>query len=168
MKPLRQEIKAINQRLQNQQATYIWKIPNVTRNLERALYEYDYGKFESGPFLSTQGYKMKLLVNLNEAPSGFDGYMGVYLSLMKSEHDGNLPWPFKKRYRFVLIDQQDYVPQRQDIHYTIIPDGQAAFRRPGWHENEGWGAPDFVQHSTLHTRLYVRDHAVYIKLFVDP
>ena len=171
LKPIRQEIKTINQRLQNQQepqATYVWKITNVMRNLERALYEYDYGQFESEPFVSSHGYKMKLLVHLNEAPSGFDGYMGVYLSLMKSDRDENLPWPFKKRYKFVLIDQQDYVPARQDIHYTIIPDRQVAFRRPGWYENESWGAPDFVQHSTLHTRLYVRDHSVYIKLFVDP
>ena len=111
---------------------------------------------------------MKLRVHLNEALSGFAGHMGVYLCLLKSERDECLTWPFTKRFKFVLIDQQDYVPERQDIHYTIIPAGQVAFRRPSWRENESWGAPDFVQHSTLRTRLYVRDHAMYIKLFVYP
>ena len=33
---------------------------------------------------------MKLVVYLNEAPSGYAGYMGVYIKLKKSDRDGTL------------------------------------------------------------------------------
>jgi hypothetical protein len=95
--------------------------------------------------------------------------MGVYLTLMKGNRDGDLPWPFTKRYTFVLVDQQDDLGQRQNISCTTVPDGQeVAFKRPRQRENVGRGAPQFVKHSTLRSRQYIRDDAVYIKLLIDP
>jgi hypothetical protein len=111
---------------------------------------------------------MKLLVYLNQAPSGYAGYMGVYVILMKSDRDGTLPWPFNKRYTFVLVDQQDDLSKRQNVEAAIVPEGQKEFKRPRQRENsEGYGQPKFVKHSTLRTRQYIRDHAVYIKILVD-
>ena len=109
---------------------------------------------------------MKLSVNLNEGPNGISGYMGAYIRLMKSDRDGSLPWPFAKYYTFVLVDQQDDLSERQDITESILPDGEAPFRRPRQRENKGMGNSCFVKHSTLHTRQYIRDHAVYIKVFI--
>ena len=148
--------------------TYTWKIANFTRKLARATSEDDYGQIESEPFFSRHGYKMKLLVNLNEGPRGYSGYMGAYLALMKSDRDGDLPWPFTKPYTFVLVDQQDNVSQRQNIEMSTVPEGEKEFRRPRQRENLGWGKQRFVKHSTLRTRRYVRDHAVYIKIIIDP
>ncbi len=73
---------------------------------------------------------MKLSVDLNEAPSGYAGYMGVYLHLMKSDRDGTLPWPFTKRHTFILVDQQDDLSQRQNIKETKVPNGEEEFKRP--------------------------------------
>ena len=147
---------------------YTWKIANFTRKLARAISEDDIGEIESEPFYSSHGYKMKLWVNVNEGSCGYSGYMGVYLALMKSDRDGELAWPFTKPYTFVLVDQQDNVSQRRNIEASIFPEGEKEFRRPRQRENEGWGEEQFVKHSTLRTRRYIRDHAVYIKIIIDP
>ena len=154
--------------LQEPEPDYTWKIANFTRKLAQAKSDNDCGMIESEPFFTSHGYKMNLFVNLNEALSGYAGYMGVYLVLMKSDRDGTLPWPFTKRYTFVLVDQQDDLSQRQNIEKAFIPSGEEEFKRPRQRENEGMGGRQFVKHSTLRTRQYIRDHAVYIKFMVDP
>ena len=75
---------------QESEADYTWKIANFTRKLAQAKSENDFGEIKSEPFISSHGYKMKLQVNLNEAPCGYAGYMGVYIVLMKSDRDGTL------------------------------------------------------------------------------
>ena len=149
-------------------ADYTLKITNFTRKLAQAKSENDYGRIQSEPFFSSHCYKMKISVHLNEAPGGYAGYISVYIALMKSDRDGTLAWPFTKRFTFVLVDQQDDLNQRENIEYAIVPDGEEEFRRPRKLENIGWGEPQFVKHSTLRTRQYIRDHTVYIKILVDP
>ena len=179
MKVLRQEIvmsrtvgaaQVVQPSWQSQEPepTYTWEIANFTRKLARAKSENDVGVLESEPFFSSHGYKMKLSVNLNEGPCGYAGYMGVYLILMKSDRDFALSWPFAKRYTLVLVDQQDDSSQRQNISDTIVPNGEEQFERPRHRQNEGYGGTRFVKHSTLRTCQYIIDHAVYIKILIDP
>ena len=121
------------QRLLHQQEPepdYTWKIANFTRKLAQAKSDNDDGRIESEPFFSRHGYKMKLLVLFNEAPTGYAGYMGVYLILMKGDRDGALPWPFTKRFTFDLVDQQDDLGQRQNIWAVLTPRGEEEFKRP--------------------------------------
>ena len=153
---------------QEPEADYTLKTVNFTRKLAQAKSNNDFGKIESEPFFTSHGYKMKLWVYLNEAPSGYAGYMGVYLILMKSDRDATLPWPFTKQCTFVLVDQQDDLSQRQNIQETIVPNGEESFKRPRQLEFRGGGKIQFVKHSTLRGRQYTRDDAVYIKILVDP
>ena len=148
---------------------YTWKIANFTRKLAQAKSNNDWGYIESEAFFSSHGYKMKVFANLNEGPNGRSGYMGVYLSLMKSDQDGILSWPFRNSYTLILVDQQDDLSQRQNIIHTIVPGGQKEFKRPRQRESDyGYGEFHFVKHSTLRARQYIRDHAVYIKVIVHP
>ena len=150
------------------EADYTWKIANFTKKLAQAKSDNDFGRIESEPFFSSHGYKIKLVVNLNEAPIGYAGYMGVYIVLMKTDRDGTLAWPFTKRFTFVLVDQQHDLSQRQNIEHAVVPHGEETFKRPRQRENIGWGRQTFVKHSNLRTRQYIRDHMVYIKILVDP
>ena len=153
---------------QKPEADYTLKIVNFTRKLAQAKSNNDFGMIESEPFFTSHGYKMKLLVDLNKAPRGYAGYMGVYRILMKSDRDGTLPWPSAKRCKFVLVDQQDDLSQRQNIERVLVPKGQEPCRRPSQRDSKGLGYQDFVKHSTLRTRQYIRDDTVYIKFLVDP
>ena len=153
---------------QKPEADYTLKIANFTRKLAQAKSINNYGRIESEPFFSSHGYKMKLQVDLNEAPRGYAGYMGVYLILMKSDRDETLAWPFTKRYTFVLVDQEDVLSQRENVKVEVVPKGEEMFYRPKQHEIKGGGTIRFVKHSSLHTRQYIRDDTVFIKVFIDP
>ena len=153
---------------QEPEADYTWKIPNVTRKLAQAKSNNDFGKIESEPFFTSHGYKMKLGARLNQAPCGYAGYMCIFMVLMKGDRDAALPWPFTKRSTFILVDQQDDLIQRKNIEEAIVPKGEEQFRRPRQCENGGFGFGQFVKHSTLRTRQYIRDRTVYIKILVDP
>ena len=146
---------------------YTWKIANFTRKLAQANSNNDYGEIESEPFFSSHGYKMKVIAYLNEGPSGNTGYMGIYIQLIKGDRDGSLPWPFTKPIAFDLVDQQDDPNKKENISETV-PKGEKQLKRPRQRENEGWGYDRFVKLSTLRTRQCIRDHAVYIKVFIDP
>ena len=147
---------------------YTWKIANFTRKLAQANSNNDSGDIESEPFFSSHGYKMKVIAYLNEGPSGNTGYMGIYIRLIKGDRDGSLPWPFTKPIAFDLVDQQDDPSERRNIRGTLVPEGEKEFKRPRERENKGYGYTRFVKHSTLRTRQYIRDHAVYIKVFIGP
>ena len=114
--------------LQEPEAAYTWKIANFTRKLARAKSDYDYGEMETEPFFSSQGYKMKVMVYLNEGPGGRSGYMGIYLNLMEGDRDGTLSWLFIKKTTFILVDQQDDIAQRQNIEYIMIPQGKSSLK----------------------------------------
>ncbi len=144
------------------------KIVNFTRKLAQAKSNNDFGRIDSKPFISSHGYKMKLSVYLNVAQSVNEGYMGVYIVLMKSDRDGALAWPFTKRFTFALVDQQDDLSQRQNVKKSFVPSGLESFSRPRQRENLGGGGQQFVKHSTLRARQYIRDDTVYIKIIVDP
>ena len=115
---------------QEPETAYTLKIANFTRKLAQAKFDNDLGAIKSEPFFSSHEYKMKLLVQLNEGPEGFSGYMGVYMCLMKSDRDETLTWPFTKLYTFILVDKQDYNSQRQNIEECLILAGQDSFKRP--------------------------------------
>ena len=147
---------------------YTWKIANFTRKLAQANSNNDYGAIETEPFFSSHGYKMRVFAHLNEGPNGKSGYMGIYIQLIKGDRDGSLPWPFTKPVTFDLVDQQDDPNKKENIRRAFVPEGQRVFKRPEQRENEGYGCICFVKHSTLRTRQYIRDHAVYIKVSIDP
>ena len=106
------------------------------------------------------------MVYLNEERE-YKGHMGVFICVMKSEHDAILSWPFKKKYTFTLIDQQDNEEERKNIVRTMTPTGQEAYERPKDEENDGYGFLNFVSHATLLTRKYIKDDTVYITLSIE-
>jgi hypothetical protein len=145
--------------------SYTWQIPKnlITKKLTKAKCG-----IVSDPFISSHGYMMKFGINSNEASSGYAGYMGIYLILMKSDQDGALTWPFNKRFTFVLVDQQDDVGQRKSIKATLVPKGEGAFMKPHEDENEGYGYQNFVQYLTLGTRQYIRNNFACINVLIEP
>ena len=121
------------------------------------------GTIFGGPFYtSPHGYKFKMRVDLNETREEYKDHLGVYLYVMKSEHDAILSWPFKKEYIFTLIDQQDNEQERNNIVKTLTPKEQ---NRPKDKENEGRGC--VISHKTLLTRKYIKDDTVFITVNIE-
>ena len=124
--------------------------------------------FEDPFYTSPHGYKLKMRVDLNEKREQHKDHMAVYIYVMKSDHDAILSWPFKKKYTFTLIDQQDNEEERKNIVRTFTPGGQDEFKRPIKKENVGRGFANFVSHARLQTRKYIKDDTVFITVSIGP
>ena len=143
-------------------------ITDFNRKLSEAKEKNVLGKINGDPFYtSPHGYKFKMQVQLNETRETYKDHMGFYISVMKSDHDAILSWPFKKKYTFTLIDQQDSEEERKNIVRTITPTGHNEFKRPIEKENLGYGFTDFVSHATLQTRKYIKDDTVFITVSIE-
>ena len=153
----------------NYSGTFSLKIFDFENRLTSAESFGNFGNEIAGePFFSSYyGYKMRLLIKLDQGGSGFPGYMGVYIILMRSEHDGMLSWPFKKSCVFSVIDQEDDEQCRMDHGVALDPKGQIGFRRPQQDENTGLGCKQFISHSKLRTRRYIKDNTVYIQVQIQ-
>ena len=143
-------------------------ITDFHRKLFEANEENMLGTIEGNPFYtSPHAYKLRMEVDINERREQFKDHMGVYIHVMKSEHDAILSWPFKKKYTFTLIDQQDNEGERKNIVKIFSPQDQHHFKRPRKKENMAIGFPCFVSHATLQTRKYIKDDTVFITVSVE-
>ena len=143
-------------------------ITDFNRKLSEAKEKNVLGKINGDPFYtSPHGYKSKMQVQLNDTRGTHRDHMGFYICVIKSDHDAILSWPFKKKYTFTLIDQQDSEEERKNIVRTITPTGQNEFKRPIEKENLGYGFTDFVSHATLQTRKYIKDDTVFITVSIE-
>ena len=151
----------------NPTVTIPLKIPNFTRKLNQAKSSNGYGDIDSEPFYTSHGYRLKISVRLNEGPCGYTGYMGVYLHLVKGDHDESLEWPFNKRVTFIVVDQQNNGLQVNNYDITLTPEGEEYFNRPVVEINRGCGFSQFMLHSTLRARQYIKNHTVYIAVDIE-
>ena len=136
-------------------------ITDFNRKFSEAKEENILGRIDDDPFYtSPHGYKLKMRVNLNETREEYKDHLGVYLYVMKSDHDAILSWPFKKEYIFTLIDQQDN--DQKHFVKTLTPKEQ---NRPKDKENEGRGC--VISHKTLLTRKYIKDDTVFITVSIE-
>ena len=143
-------------------------ITDFNRKFSEAKEENMLGRIEGDRFYtSPHGYKLKMRVNLNETREQYKDHLGVYIRVMKSDHDAILSWPFKKKYTFTLIDQQDSEEERMNIVRTMTPEDQCHFKRPMKKENEGYGYPKMVPHEILLTRKYIKDDTVFITVSIE-
>ena len=157
-------VQSLEQLKLNPTVTIALKIPNFTRKLNIAKSTKTIGRINGEPFYTGHGYRMNIFVCLNEGPCGYTGYMGVYLRLMKGDHDDNLEWPFNKKVSFIVVDQQDN--GLQVYNYEKTSQGQEDFSRPVVESNPGHDFPRFMLHSTLRTRQYIKSHTVYIAVAI--
>ena len=155
--------------MSNCSGTFTLKIFDFENKLWQAKSHHIGNEITGEPFFtSCNGYKMRLYSYLDERERGFTGYMGVYVALMRSDHDEILQWPFNMSCTFIVIDQQDEGYCREDHVMSLIPEGEDSFKRPKQDENESWGFDNFISHSKLRTRKYIKDNAVCIQVQIEP
>ena len=143
-------------------------ITDFNRKLFKAKEGNMLGTIEGDPFYtSPHGYKLIMEVHINKTKEEFKDHLGVYIFVMKSDHDAILSWPFKKKCTFTLIDQQDNEEERKNIVITLTPEGQDNFKKPTKKVNTGLGYARFVSHATLQTRKYIKDDTVFITVSIE-
>ena len=147
---------------------FIWKIKDFSEALRQAKSEEE-TDFESEPFYTDRkesyGYKFKVSVEPNGTGSSKNTHLSVYIIIMKGEYDAILPWPFKKKVKFTLIDQQEDPAKRENVTMELIPgNNPECFERPTEEENSGLGFPTFISHEQLHSRRYIVDDTLFLQV----
>ena len=143
-------------------------IIDFNKKLSEAKEKNMLSRVDGDPFYtSPRGYKLKMVVQINDTREQYKDHLRVYICVVKSDHDAILSWPFKKKCTFTLIDQQDNEEKRKNIARTLTPKGEDNFKRPKNKENDALGCSEFVTHETLLTRKYIKDGTVFITVSIE-
>ena len=96
--------------------------------------------------------------------------LSIYVTIMKGEYDAILPWPFRKKVTFTLIDQQEDPNDRENINMTLSanPKTKVSIAKPVTEENYGRGFPQFVSQIKLQERRYIVDDTIFIQVQLAP
>ena len=149
---------------------FIWKINNFNEILRQAKTE-ENKMIESVPFYTERyGYKLKVKVYPNGRKSGNNTHLSVYIIVMKGEYDAILPWPFKEKARFTLIDQQENPRERENIVMRVFPGNhlESSARPINREENKSRGHVEFISHGKLYSRRYLVDDILFLQVEVGP
>ena len=148
---------------------FVWKINNFNEMLRQAKTEGN-NVLESVPFYTKRyGYKLRVQFHLNGCKSGKNTHLSVYIVIMKGEYDAIIAWPFKKKVRVILIDQQEDLVERENVVRPVSLSEQPKHgARPIGKENIGWGYPEFVSQKNLFSRRYLVDDTLFLQVEVGP
>ena len=153
--------------------TFIWKIESFSEVLRRAR-NGEMLSIGSSPFYTDRtesyGYKLKVKMFPNGQGRGVNTHLSVLIVVMKGDYDAILPWPFKKKVKFTLIDQQKNLgTERENFTRQFITDNHPCFARPTQEDGStGRGYADFISHEALRKRHYIVDDALFLQVEVGP
>ncbi|NXN25294.1 TRAF2 factor, partial [Nycticryphes semicollaris] len=154
----------------SEQASYdgvfLWKITDVGRKLQDSVTGRTVSLYSPAFYTAKYGYKVCLRVYLNGDGSGKGTHVSLFFVVMKGDYDALLPWPFKHKVTFMLLDQNN----REHIIDAFRPDlTSASFQRPVNDMNIASGCPMFLPLSKLQSPkyAYVKEDTLFLKCIVE-
>ena len=144
---------------------FLWRIDGCKEILKQAKNK----EKESDPFYTKTetdgyGYKLKVKIYLGGCGDGENTHLSVFIIVMKGEYDAILPWPFKRKVKFTLIDQQEDPSQRKNHTFELFEKNHPNFARPLKEENIGWGWSQFISHENLNSRRFIVDDTLFLQV----
>ncbi|KAM8934305.1 TNF receptor-associated factor 1 [Pelodytes ibericus] len=145
---------------------FLWKISNLMLKCQDAISGRTVGLYSPAFYSAKYGYKVCLRIYLNGDGAGKGTHVSLFFVIMKGEYDTLLPWPFKHKVTFMLLDQSN----REHILDAFRPDMESAsFQRPVTDMNIASGCPLFCPLSKLQLpkNPYIREDAMFIKCIIE-
>ncbi|XP_006890750.1 PREDICTED: TNF receptor-associated factor 1 [Elephantulus edwardii] len=146
--------------------TFLWKITNVTRRCHESACGRTISLFSPAFYTAKYGYKLCLRLYLNGDGVGKRTHLSLFIVIMRGEYDALLPWPFRNKVTFMLLDQNN----REHAIDAFRPDlSSASFQRPQSETNVASGCPLFFPLSKLQSpkHAYVKDDTMFLKCIVE-
>ncbi|NXK29443.1 TRAF2 factor, partial [Arenaria interpres] len=154
----------------SEQASYdgvfLWKITDVGRKLQDSVTGRTVSLYSPAFYTAKYGYKVCLRVYLNGDGSGKGTHVSLFFVVMKGDYDALLPWPFRHKVTFMLLDQNN----REHIIDAFRPDlTSASFQRPVNEMNIASGCPMFLPLSKLQSPkyAYVKEDTLFLKCIIE-
>nr|DBA21103.1 TPA: hypothetical protein GDO54_017805 [Pyxicephalus adspersus] len=145
---------------------FLWKISNFTQKCHDAVTGRAISLYSPAFYTARYGYKVCLRIYLNGDGAGKGSHVSLFFAIMKGEYDALLPWPFKQKVTFMLLDQSN----REHVFDAFRPDfSSASFQRPVNDMNIASGCPLFCLLSKLQTlkNSYVKEDTLFIRCIID-
>ncbi|XP_071490775.1 TNF receptor-associated factor 3-like [Diadema antillarum] len=173
---LQQEIDSLFQSLQKQEirileleysysGVFLWKIESYSQRKKEAATT-NVKSIYSKPFFTSQyGYKLCGRVFLMGDGVGKGTHISLFLTIMRGQYDAVLPWPFKQKITFQLVNQAD--PLNKSIVEAFRPDPtSSSFKRPTSDRNIGAGCPLFAKIQLVEdpNQGFLKDDTLYLKI----
>lgn len=146
--------------------TFLWKITNVTRRCLESACGRTVSLFSPAFYTAKYGYKLCLRLYLNGDGTGKRTHLSLFIVIMRGEYDALLPWPFRNKVTFMLLDQNN----REHAIDAFRPDlSSASFQRPQSETNVASGCPLFFPLNKLQSpkHAYVKDDTMFLKCIVE-
>ncbi|NWI52169.1 TRAF2 factor, partial [Calyptomena viridis] len=154
----------------SEQASYdgifLWKITDVGRKLQDSVTGRTVGLYSPAFYTAKYGYKVCLRVYLNGDGTGKGTHMSLFFVVMKGDYDALLPWPFRHKVTFMLLDQNN----REHVIDAFRPDlTSASFQRPVSDMNVASGCPMFLPLAKLQSpkHAYVKEDTLFLKCIIE-
>lgn len=144
----------------------VWKITEFSVKKAEAMRGQSISIYSPAFYTGRRGYKMCARVYPNGDGMGKGSHLSLFFVLMKGNFDAILPWPFKQRVTFCLINQQG----GEHVMDSFRPDQtSSSFKRPTSDMNIASGCPLFVRIDDLTNPKngYMKDDTVFIKVIID-
>ena len=99
--------------------------------------------------------------------------MSVFLTLLTTEMDELLEWPFSKRVNVTLIDQSEDMDSRSNVTHVIVSgydldDCVSRVSMASSAERRPFGVPQFIRLEELNApNKYIRDDVVIFGVSID-
>ena len=91
--------------------------------------------------------------------------MSLFLVVMKSEYDNILEWPFQKKVKFTLINQEN---RSKDHVENFFPNkDSSSFKKPTKEMNVASGCPLFIAIDKLDNDGFLKDDSLFIEVKVE-
>ncbi|XP_030644993.1 TNF receptor-associated factor 1 [Chanos chanos] len=146
--------------------TFLWKICDLNQKLREAAAGQRTSQYSPAFYTARYGYKVCMRLYLNGDGVGKGTHISLFFVIMRGEYDALLPWPFKHKVTFFLIDQN----QREHVIDAFRPDlSSVSFHRPTSEMNVASGCPLFFPLGKLRSpkHAYCKDNTLFIKCVVD-
>ncbi|OXB76366.1 UNVERIFIED_CONTAM: hypothetical protein H355_006777 [Colinus virginianus] len=154
----------------SEQASYdgvfLWKITDVSRKLQDSVTGRAVSLYSPAFYTAKYGYKVCLRIYLNGDGTGKGTHVSLFFVVMKGDYDALLPWPFRHKVTFMLLDQNN----REHIIDAFRPDlASASFQRPVNDMNVASGCPTFLPLTKLQSpkHAYVKEDTLFLKCIID-
>ncbi|NXW58609.1 TRAF2 factor, partial [Eurystomus gularis] len=154
----------------SEQASYdgvfLWKITDVGRKLQDSVTGRTVSLYSPAFYTAKYGYKVCLRVYLNGDGTGKGTHLSLFFVVMKGDYDALLPWPFRHKVTFMLLDQNN----REHVIDAFRPDLlSASFQRPVNDMNVASGCPMFLPLSKLQSPkyAYVKEDTLFLKCIIE-
>ncbi|XP_028413539.1 TNF receptor-associated factor 4-like [Dendronephthya gigantea] len=160
--PLNKEISELHSLINNGVLT--WRISNVNSALDNTATTPRIGQTF---YSNASGYALQPKIFFHGTRQNDHGHVSIFIQIRKGKFDPILKWPFAKRIRFTLIEQESAVFRRDVEKILMPPEGaREEIRRPSEETNNGFGIFKFVSHEVLQAGRYIVDDVMFVKIEV--